>query len=133
MTSGRRVALVLLGAVVLAGCKSKPQWQGRGDVLAIYTATTLTAEFPDEIPVPAVTAAAETALRNRGYAVASSESTRDRGRLEAKMPNPWVLERVIVMSRLSDLGTRVQIRIDPLGDEARARAILDDMLVRLGY
>jgi hypothetical protein len=44
-----------------------------------------------------------------------------------------VLERVIVMSRLSDLGTRVQIRIDPLGDEARARAILDDMLVRLGY
>ena len=122
-----------MSVVVLAGCRAEPKWQGRGDVLAVYQYTTLTAEFPDQIAVPAVMASAESALRARGYSVTHSETTRDRGNVIAKGPSPDLLEKVVVNARLSRLGTRVEIRMDPVGGEPRARAILDDMLMRLGY
>lgn len=125
--------LVCLAIVLVAGCKAKPAWQGRGDVLALYQFRTLSAEFPDQIGVPAVVASAEAALRSRGYAVTRSETTRDKGVVHAKKPNPEMLEKVVVIVRLSRLGTRVELRLDPFGDEPQSRAILDDMLVRLGY
>lgn len=127
-----RLLLCLLVALTV-GCKAKPAWQGRGDVLALYQFRTLTAEFPDQIGVPAVVASAESALRSRGYAVTRSETTRDKGVVHAKKPDPSTLEKVVVIVRLSRLGTRVELRMDPLGNEAQSRAILDDMLVRLGY
>lgn len=126
-------AIALACACLIGGCRSKPAWQGRGDVLAIYRFTTLTAEFPDVVPVPGVVAAAETALRDRGYSITESKSTRDSGVVVAKGPKAGLLEKVTISPRLSDLGTRVSVRIDPLGGEAESRAILDDLLARLGY
>lgn len=125
--------LAVICAMALIGCKAKPAWQGRGDVLALYEYRTLKAEFPDQIGVPAVVASAETALRSRGYAITRSDWTRDKGVVHGKKPNPNWLEKVVVIVHLSRLGTRVEVRMDPWGNEAQSRAILDDMLVRLGY
>jgi len=129
----RSVLVVLLAVAVLGGCRAKPAWQGRGDVLAVYQFSTLTAEFPERVAVPAVIASADAALRGRGYSVTRLDVTKDEGSVVAKAPDPGVLEKVVVQARLSRLGTRVSLRMDPLGGEAQARAILDDMLVRLGY
>ena len=127
------VGAVLMGVALAGGCQSKAQWQGRGDVLAVYRGTTLTAEFPEQVAVHAVVAAAETSLRSRGYAITSTEATSDRGRVVGEQPNAGAFEQVVVSARLSKIGTRVQVTQEPLGGEAISRAILDDMLARLGY
>ena len=88
--------------------------------------------------VPAVMAAAESALVQRGYSVVSRRGTEDSGRVEAVPPGarhsvwPGASERVLVSARVTPRGTQVKVTVEPLGDEAIARAILDDMLYRLG-
>lgn len=129
----------LLGALVgaLVGCRSSEGYEGRSGVMATYRLGTLTSEAPDEVRVPAVIAAADAALRARGYGITSKQVTEDRGWIRARPPGatePEVidLEDVTVWSRVSRNGTKIGVDVKPIRAEAQARAVLDDVLRRLG-
>jgi len=126
------VALIA-GAIFGSGCAGQAGTHGRDDsITAIYAATTLTADMPDRLRVPAVIAAAETTLRKDGFSIETSTSTEEKGRVVAVPPEAGLLERVVVKAEVGRMGTRVQVRIDPLGDEPRSRKILDGILGRVG-
>jgi hypothetical protein len=42
------------------------------------------------------------------------------------------LDQVVIWSFVTNRGTKIKIRVEPLGSERKSRAILDDMLARLG-
>ena len=123
-----------LGAALLVcgGCRASVQRQGESQVLASYLGRTLTAELPERVRPPAVVGAAQDALAARGYSIADSEATGESGRVWAVPPDAGWLEGALVTADLSKRGTRVKVRLEPLGDEAKSRAVLDAVLVRLG-
>lgn len=133
---GTRRALVAAGALAigcLPACKAKPEIQGEErSVVAAYGVRKLRTELPMTVRVPAVIAAADAALRDRGYAVRSSRTTEDSGRVEGLPRGAGPLKSVVVMARVVPDGTRVEVLLKPWGDEEQSRAILDDILVRLG-
>ena len=126
------------GGAMLVGCQSEPNRQRHGPVWATYSGPTLSAELGVDVRVPAVLAAAEAALVQRGYSVVSRRGTEDSGRIEALPPGagrsgrPGVWEKVWVSARVTSRGTQVKVKFEPWGDEAISRAILDDLLYRLG-
>jgi hypothetical protein len=125
------VAAAMLGA--LAGCKARHGYQGSdGEVLAGYGVRKLRTELPARVRVQAVVAAADAALRDRGYAVKTAHATEDLGRVVAEPPGAGPLQSVVVTAEVVPDATRVEVLLKPWGDEARSRAILDGILVRLG-
>jgi hypothetical protein len=124
--------LIAASGAAPAGCASEPRLQGDGPVMATHSLGTLSAELGDDIRVQAVIAAAGDALRSRGYMIESSSATADAGRISARPPQARRFERVIVRAELTTTGTRATVAVRPTGDEARARAILDGILARLG-
>jgi len=132
----RRGLLLGAGLAVVsgtAGCRSTPAYQGAShDVLATYHYRKLRSDLPGTIRVPAAIAAAESSLRSRGYAIRSSTSTEDRGRIEAALPDAGLFEEVVVLAEAIDASTRIEILIEPMGDQKRSRAIMDGILTRLG-
>lgn len=133
---GRVASLVIgtaLGAsLMLGGCRASVQAQGESRVAASYWGRTLTAELPDRVRPPAVVSAATSALQSRGYSVADAEATAEHGRVWAVPPDAGWFEGALVTTDLSKKGTRVKVRMEPMGDEAKSRAVLDAVLVRLG-
>jgi len=122
-------ALVVAG---MSGCRATPAYQGgQRSVLATYRFRRLTADLPPTVRVQAVVAAARQALAHRGYAVTPG-TTEDSGRVLATAPSAGMLESVEVSARIVPDGTRVEIIIDPLGNQVESRAILDAILARLG-
>ena len=83
--------------------------------------------------VQTVAAAGETALRARGYSIDEKSVTHDHARLVARSARDqdW-LEQTAFESYVTPNGTGVMVRVEPWGDEAASRAILDDVLARLG-
>ncbi len=114
------------------GCATEPRLQGRSEIVASHQGRTLTAELPDRVRVPGALAAAAAALADRGYAIEHRRMTTDAGQIVARRPSAPAPERVIVRSRLTSRAVGVSITLEPLGDEVAARAILDDVLARLG-
>jgi hypothetical protein len=105
--------------------------------MAAYRLGSLRAEVSDLVRVPAVIAAADAALRSRGYGITSQQVTADRGWIRARPPGatePAVidLQDVTVWARVSTNGTLVGVDVKPMRAEAQARAVLDDVLRRLG-
>jgi hypothetical protein len=113
-------------------CSPRLGQAGRSDVAAAYSMGTLTTELGPEVSILAVSAAAERALRARGYAVEESRATEDRARLIAARAGHGPFEKAIVESWVTHRGTAVAVRIDPFGDEPASYAIMDDLLSRLG-
>jgi hypothetical protein len=118
--------------VVFGGCRASVREQGETGITASYWGRTLTAELPDRVRPPAVVSAASTALEARGYSVAESSATAESGRVWAVPPDAGYFDGALVTADLSKRGTRVKVRMEPLGDEAKSRAVLDAVLVRLG-
>ena len=116
------------------GCQqARPGYQGTDRTLvATYKSRELTADLPANVRVPSVAAAAELALRHRGYAVTISSKTEDFARIEGEAPQSGAFERVIVRARQTPGNTRVQIVAEPLGDQTLSRSLLDEMLSGLG-
>jgi hypothetical protein len=135
--TGRAIRAAIVVAIglplALIGCKAKPGAQGTDrTILAAYGVRKLRTELPSSVRVPAVVAAADGALRDRGYGVMSSHATEDSGRVVGEARGGGPLQSVVVLSRVVPDGTRVEVLLKPWGDEERSRAILDDILVRLG-
>lgn len=127
-----RLAVCMVAALVAAGCKSTVESQGRSRTSAAYSAGTLSADLPSTVRVQAAIAAAESALRDRGYTIGTRRATEDTGFVEAKAPRAGWLEKTTVAAKISGGGTRVTVNVEPWGDQSLSRAILDDVLKRLG-
>lgn len=122
------LALVLAAGLVSA-CASDGRPVGR-DVEGTYLLGTLSAEVPDRIP--AVIAAADAALRGRGYTIVARVATEDRGEVVARPYRPGPLERIIVGAELTDAGSEITVAMRPIPDQRASLAIMDDLLRRLG-
>ncbi len=129
------LAVAVLGVNVLGvvGCETTTARQGSTQVLAGYNLGTLEADLPDQARPQAVVAAGEAALRHRGYSITSNTSTADRGSVKAKPPHGGFFDgSTEVWARLGSYGTRVGVKVGLAGNETESRAILDDVLARLG-
>jgi len=119
----------------ICACQSSDRVQGRAGIVASYAGRTLHARLPDAVRVPGAHYAARAALVGRGYTLEADEVTTDEGRLVATAPRSALtdrLDRVEVRTRLTPSRVGVRVTTQPLPDEVLARAILDDVLVRLG-
>jgi hypothetical protein len=130
------VALVAALAAVLvagvAGCHTTEAAQGQSGVTASFYGRTLTAEIPGAVPVQAVSSAAQSALRARGYTITSASASGDYTRVTAATPRAGILDQLVVRGRLSSDATRIEVTVEPFGDETRSRAVLDAILASLG-
>lgn len=128
----RIVTLVApLALIALAGCEATPKQQGsQSQLTATYRMGALSAVIPAK--VPAVMAAAEQTLRDRGYAIVSSASTTEQGGIVARPPsyNLGKTLKIDVASTATD-ETSITLSAQPW-DETLLRITLDRILARLG-
>lgn len=124
--------IVLVFGVMATGCSTVYSWHGGGRIAASYTGRTLTADLPDTESVPAVIAAGDAALRHRGYTITRREATTDRGRVVGRPAGGKALEEAVISARILDTGARMTVTFKPMGDESASRAVVDDVLRRLG-
>jgi hypothetical protein len=103
-----------------------------GRQTATYRGRILSTDFPQHIRVPAIAAAAEMALRHRGYSITKSPVTEDYARIEGAPPKAGWFEKVVIRTRQTSARTRVEIIAEPLGDQVLSRAILEQMTAALG-
>ncbi len=127
-----RAAVVGLCLTVLSGCSPAVKNQGRDGVEAGYSGRTLTARLPVEVRVPAVMAALDEVLRDRGYFIKESSVTEDVAKLVAHAPRNDGYPRVTVQANTTAAATVVRFTNEPFGDEELCRAMLDGLLVKLG-
>lgn len=127
-------AAAAMGALlVCAGCQPTVAGQGRErDVQAAYSMRTLEARLAPSTQVLTVRAAAEQALRSRGYTVTESSGSADSARVVAKSSGLGDWDRVVVESWAREGSTAVFVTCEPFGDEATSRTVLDSVLRRLG-
>ena len=124
---------LLLAFVLLTGCKARIEGAGRErEVQAAYEFRSLSADLTDGVSVRAAAAAAESALRSRGYVITKSDTTSDRSRIEAKSNGDGWLDKVVFEAGVAGAGTRASFTAEPFGDEVTSRALMDAMLARLG-
>lgn len=130
-----RAGLLATG-LLLAGLSGACQTQGlqgrNRDQQATYTVRALRTELAPEIRVSTCAAAGEAVLRARGFSIAERTITEDSARIVGKAPNDGLFERTIFESYVTPRGTGMLVRVEPWGDEAASRTILDEVLVRLG-
>ena len=101
-------------------------------VMAGFAFGTLTANLPQTVSVSQVHAAAESVLLDRGYSIEGSACTLDNARVRARSRVDGRDETTTIAARVIPSGVRVAIEAGLLGDEAVSRALLDDLLARLG-
>ncbi|MFI4917165.1 MAG: hypothetical protein ACIAS6_11750 [Phycisphaerales bacterium JB060] len=129
------VVALLIALCLVTGCQSSQRYQGQSRIVATWQGRTLSAEVPDAVGVPGAHYAAVEALLARGYALEADEATADRGYVAASGPDGTMLgshRRVVVRTALTPAAVGIRITLEPVGDEVAARAILDDVLRRLG-
>jgi predicted small secreted protein len=124
---------IALASILLTGCKARIEGAGTGrDIQASYQFRSLSADLPEGISVRAAAAAAQSALRSRGYIITKADTTSDHSRIEAKSHGDGWLDKVVFEASLAGAQPRVSFTSEPFGDEAASRALMDAMLARLG-
>lgn len=127
------LTFALVPFLVLPSCRSQPAPAGgTHETLATYSYRKLSADLPDSVRVQAAAAAAQAALLDSGYSIKESAVTDDSARIEALPPDAGMLEKVVVTVAAAGASTRIGIVVEPWGNQARSRAILDRILSRLG-
>ncbi|MCC6321026.1 MAG: hypothetical protein IT438_06260 [Phycisphaerales bacterium] len=146
---GRLSAAAVL-TVALGGCAAHPEpvarepvrgQAPRREVTAAYSGGTLKTSLDPAFNVLVVHAAAESALRARGYSITSSTGSADHARITARSAGSGVglrtilgdiaVEQVVVDTVASSDSTDMRVRFEPWGDEPRSRAVMDAVLTRL--
>lgn len=131
----RAAAGLLVCFAVASGCQPSVSSQGqRRDVMAAYQFRTLEARLGPEVQVLTVKAAAEQALRSRGYVIAAASGGNDRCRVVARSSGDGDWDQLVIESWVADRppATVVTVTCEPWGNEALSRAVLDGVLNRLG-
>lgn len=134
------VALTAAGLSALnGGCavRTRHGVQGQTGIQAGYQGRQLRAHLPCWVQVPSAAAAAERVLTIRGLSISHREvdlgSALILGTPPGADPNPLLRrERVRVNIGLDEQCTFVNILVEPVGNEAESRAILEQMLYELG-
>ena len=125
------ITAVLVAFLLLPGCS--PTSYAFGDhVEARYANRTLTARLPDTQRVPAVMAALDEVLRDRGYTVVESSTTEDFGKVVARAPRYRVYPRVVIEARQTADACVVSMRNDPFGDQDQVEQMMRALIERLG-
>lgn len=103
-------------------------------IMAEYAMGTLSTTLGPEVSVATLRAAAEQTLRARGYIITDSVGTADHMRIKAtsRSGSEGTLEHTTIAARVTYSRTRLEIESGTFGDEAASRAIMDDLLRRLG-
>ncbi|MEZ6234812.1 MAG: hypothetical protein R3B68_11535 [Phycisphaerales bacterium] len=128
-------ALVVGGAVGLGACatsNSVSLMDPDHPVQSAVSLGVLEASLDEPLPVRSVAAAAEAALRDRGYTVVSARTTDEAARLEASPPGRSMSPRWRVDVRADGAGkTSIALTRRPWADGAAARVLMDAILQRL--
>lgn len=122
-------------AVVLGGCASNTRVYDVGHethLRALYTNGELICRLPGSVPVESAVAAGAQTLERTGHAISARESTSYRGRVVGRPGGERLYEKASITTIRGDDNTRVTIAVEPFGDEPTSRAVLDEMLLRLG-
>lgn len=124
--------VLMLSGALLGGCQSTAKEKPVRGVSATYSYPTLSAVLPEGARVPSVLAAAEDTLRSRGYAIATSQTTEEAGKVIARPPRTSSYPTVTVRSERVEMGTRVMVSVSPIGDSDLSSSVLDGVLQRMG-
>ena len=114
----------------IGGCAS-------GAGLGLHKART---EIPGRFDAETMAAAAEEALVSRGYAIVARSKTETLSQVVGEQPGHparGLLERSLakratIIAPPGEWGTRVEVRIDPVGDELESASILESTLSVVG-
>jgi hypothetical protein len=113
-----------------------PEFHGRGgDILVVPRGNRVEADLGPAVSVQTARAAAEVALRSRGYVITESFGTRDRIKIQASGTGDRRTDTTTVEAWLSGAaatGTRLSVDAGFFGNSAAARVILDEIIARLG-
>lgn len=128
------VASSLMATAVLApgGCSTSVREQGDTGIAARYQAVTLTADIPHPSGPEAVIDAAEATLKQIGWSVDERVVRPGSAVINGRPANAGKLDTVTITARAEGGPTQLKITIGPWGDEVMSRAILEDVLMRLG-
>lgn len=122
-------------AAMCGGCQTAEPWQvGQSGITAYcaYGSVWLDIKNPRGGTL-AVVAAAEDALRGRGYVQRSRAHVEDDPvTVRARRAGAGASEATVSIREGVD-ATRVEVRVEPSGNGAESREIMSALLVRLGY
>ena len=124
--------LIVSASLLGSGCARTVAVQGYHDVWAWWSSPSLEAKLPAGYRASDVASASDVALRRMGYTITERRETDGRSLLTARPPGSGVWDRVVVQAKPAGRRIRVIVTTRPLGDEDRARLVLDEMLVLLG-
>lgn len=142
-------AAALIATLTIPSCslRTREGVQGQTDVPADYQGRQLRASLPCYIQVQSVLAAAEVTLRRRGLSIVDSKIDTNEGHVIASPPHgssdrfslgqsTLLTERIKVSAGFDHSAengcTWVRILVEPAGDEAVSRSLLEEMLFVLG-
>ncbi|MCB9840585.1 MAG: hypothetical protein H6809_02900 [Phycisphaeraceae bacterium] len=127
--------LVAIGSVGPGACASSSRVSIMDPDHPVQSAVSLgvlETSLDEALPVRSVAAAAEAALRDRGYTVVSARTTDESARLEASPPGRSMSPRWRVDVRADGAGkTSIAVTRRPWADGAAARVLMDAILQRL--
>ncbi len=128
------IAPVLFGVSLafLGACSPVQRAQGSRGIVASFQRPTLSAQLPPEVRVPAVIAAADQVCRERGYSIVSNQSTEEAGRIVARPPRTGDFPTIAIAASIHGEGTRIEVEVQPFGDQDWSRSVLDGILQKLG-
>ena len=141
LLSGRRQLVCrLIAATVLTatagtwgGCAARQVQMPGTDTVAMERGGTVEMFVPGEFTPATVAASAEATMRRRGYVIVSSDISEDRSAVVARLSSDGWLERTRINADRTCVGTRVRVRVAPLGNTPTSLGILDEMLAMLGF
>ena len=116
----------------LSACQSSYRAQGNDGTVGTYSYGRASVRIAEPLRIQTIIAAANTALRARGYTIESTESTADAGRIVARQPDFKSFEKLVISAALVPGAVEISITQQPFGNEERSRALIDAILKRLG-
>lgn len=133
----KAVAAGMMAAIAaLAGCAGDPQPVGAlqdSALTATYSFGTLTTEVGgNRVRVRDVASAAEASFRRRGYTVRSASISDEKCRVAGSEVGSGNWQATIVSATPTSNGVRIEVHVEPFGDEDRSRDVMNDVLGRLG-
>lgn len=133
-----RVLWGVLGAACIGGCaQTQPFTVGQTNLEAIWSFGNLSIDVvPPRGGTATLVAAAESALQGRGYVQRWRASTAtDPAVVKARRAGAGTqgLDDATVSLYARATSTTIEVRVGLFGNEDESRAILSDMLQRLGY
>lgn len=125
----------LIMALSLPACEAPPPFVlDDSGIQAIYAGGTLWTDLPPTHTQDQLIAAAEAALRSRGYVIASRRGVHEEpARIMGHMGGTHPIQESAIFVQAGTSMTRIQVRVEPWGNDAESRLLLRAMLAILGY